>query len=114
MSTILPSPAAIPPRPDELLAALARMETVLAAVRRNAGQGSSPEIERELMAQLRCLRALLGADSVAVVEDVVDAARRVLDASEPDAPLLVLAMAQHTLAAMIRRHAAAHPLPSAA
>lgn len=102
------------PQADELLAALARMDAVLQAVRRAAGQGSTPELERELLAQLRCLRALLGAEAAAAAEDVVDAARRALDAAEPEAPLLVLAMAQRTLAALIRRQAAAQRLASAA
>ena len=106
--------AAIAPQSDELLAALARMETALAVVRRAAGQGSTPELERELLAQLRCLRTLLGPGAAPVVEDVVDAARRVLDAAEPDAPLLVLTMAQDTLASIVRRQSAAVALPSAA
>ena len=98
---------------DELLAALARMDATLQAVRRAAGQGSTPELERELLGQLRCLRALLGPSSGDLVDDVGDAARRVLDAAEPDAPLMVLAMAQDMLASVVRRHAT-HPLPSAA
>jgi hypothetical protein len=83
-------------------------------VRRAAGQGSTPELERALASQLRCLRTLLGPSAADMVEDVVDAARRVLDAAEPDAPLLVLEMTQRTLAALIRRHAATASLPSAA
>jgi hypothetical protein len=105
---------ALAPQSDELLAALARMETTVETVRRAAGQGSTPELERELLAQLRCLRALLGSGATPVVEDVVDAARRVLDAAEPEAPLLVLAMAQDTLASIVRRQSAASSLPSAA
>ena len=104
-----------PEQLDELLAALARMDAVLRAVRRAAGQGSTPELERALLAQLRCLHALTGSAAADVVEDVVDAARRVLDAAEPAAPMLVLEMAQRTLASMIRRQAAAtQSLPSAA
>lgn len=101
------NPAIPAPQADELLAALARMDAVLRNVRRAAGQGSTPELERALLAQLRCLHALTGSAAADVVEDVVDAARRVLDAAEPEAPLLVLEMAQHTLASMIRRQAAA-------
>ena len=98
---------------DELLAAITRMDATLQSVRRAAGQGSTPELERALLGQLRCLRALLGPSSSDLVDDVADAARRVLDAAEPDAPLMVLAMAQDMLASVVRRHAT-HPLPSAA
>ncbi len=106
--------AVITPQADELLAALARMDAALEDVRRAAGQGSTPELERELLAQLRCLRTLLGPASAPVVEDVVDAARRVLEAAEPQAPLLVLAMAQDMLASIVRRQGAGSTLPTAA
>ncbi len=114
MSRSAISTATLSPQADELLDALARMDAALDAVRRAAGQGSTPELERDLLAQLRCLRALLGPAAADVVEDVVDAARRVLDAADPEAPLLVLAMAQRTLASLVRRQAATHRLPSAA
>lgn len=102
------------PHAEELLAALARMEAAVHAVRSAAGQGNTPELERELQARQRCLRALLAAGSEQVVEDVVDAARRVLEAAAPEAPLLVLAMAWRSLASVVRRQAATRPWQSAA
>ena len=91
---------------DELLDELARIDTTLQLVVRRAGDGGGPELERRLQAHLRRLRTMLYADGVAVAEDTVDAAQRVLISADPQAPLLVLAMARTTLEAMIRRQAA--------
>jgi len=91
---------------DELLDELARIDATLQLVVRRAGDGGGPELERRLQAHLRRLRTMLCADGVAVAEDTVDAAQRVLISADPQAPLLVLAMARTTLAAMIRRQAA--------
>lgn len=101
------------PPPDETLAALDRLGATLASVRRAAGQGLVPELDRELQAHLRTLRGTLGEDGGTVAEDVVDAARRVLEAADPSAPLKVLAMTEHTLIALARRQHNA-TLPSAA
>ena len=91
---------------DELLDELARIDATLQLVVRRAGDGGGPELERRLQAHLRRLRTMLCADGVAVAEDTVDAAQRVLISADPQAPLLVLAMARTTLEAMIRRQAA--------
>ena len=100
---------------DELLVALDRLGTTLTRVRRAAGQGLAPEVDRELQAHLRSLRATLGTDGGTLIEDVVDAARRVLEAADPSAPLKVLAMTEHTLTALVQRQrGVATTLPSAA
>ncbi|GAB3387536.1 hypothetical protein [Lysobacter fragariae] len=91
---------------DELLHALARLDGAMAQVVRRAGEGCGPECERHLDNASRGLRALLGADSAQVVVDVIEAARRVLTAADPAAPLLMLTMARQTLAALVHRHAA--------
>ena len=95
-----------PPTADELLLALSRLDAALAQVMRRAGQGCGPECERLLDGASRSLRMLLGAAAADVVNDVLDAARRVLTAAEPGAPLLMLTMARQTLAAVVHRHAA--------
>lgn len=91
------------PREDELSQALARLDAVLARVRRDAGAGHCPEHERSLAAPLRTLRALGGADTGEIAHDLVDAARRVLEAADPDAPLRVLEMSRRSLGAAVRR-----------
>jgi hypothetical protein len=91
---------------DELLHALARLDAAMAQVVRRAGEGCGPDCERHLESSSRGLRALLGADAGEVVSDVLDAARRVLTAADPAAPLLMLSMARQTLASLVHRHAA--------
>lgn len=91
---------------DELLDELTRIDATLQLVVRRAGDGCGPELERRLQGHLRRLRTMLCADGIAVAEDTVDAAQRVLISADPQAPLLVLAMARGTLEAMIRRQAA--------
>ncbi|QSX79138.1 hypothetical protein [Agrilutibacter solisilvae] len=91
---------------DELLHALARMDGAMAQVIRRAGEGCGPECERHLDSSSRGLRALLGPDCADVVVDVNEAARRVLTAADPTAPLLMLTMARQTLAAVVHRQAA--------
>ena len=91
---------------DELLRALARMDAAMAQVVRRAGQGCGPDCERHLDSSSRGLRALLGPDRTDVVIDVIDAARRVLTAADPSAPLMMLTMARQTLAAVVHRQAA--------
>lgn len=98
---------------EELLDALARLDAALATVRRNAGHGCSPECERALDAQLRGLRAMLGGDLATLAEDVIDAAKRALESAAPDAPLLMLSMAQDRLHAAVKRHTPL-PMPRAA
>src|SRR5688572_30186767 len=91
---------------DELLHALARLDTAMVLVVRRAGQGCGPECERRLESSSRNLRALLGPEAAQVVNDVLDAARRVMNSADPAAPLLMLTMARQTLAALVHRHAA--------
>lgn len=91
---------------EELLRALARLDGAMTQVVRRAGQGCGPECERRLERAARGLRALLGTDSAEVVNDVIEAAMRVLTAADPGAPLLMLEMARRTLAAMVHRLAA--------
>jgi hypothetical protein len=95
-----------PATSDELLHALARLDTAMALVVRRAGQGCGPDCERHLDNASRGLRALLGADAAHVVSDVIEAARRVLTSADPAAPLLMLTMARQTLAAVVHRQAA--------
>ncbi len=95
-----------PASPDELLHALARLDGAMATVVRRAGAGCGPDCERHLESASRGLRALLGPDDGQMVNDVLDAARRVLTAADPAAPLLMLTMARQTLAAVVHRHAA--------
>jgi len=102
------------PHADELLHALALLDKTLSQVRRAAGGGSSPEFDKLLLGHLRSLRALLGGESVTLVEDVVEAAQRVLDAAEPSAPLMMLDMSQRTLAATLQRMATTQLQSSAA
>ena len=91
---------------DELLDELARIDATLQLAVRRAGQGCGPEFERRLQAHLRRLRSMLCADGVAVASDTMEAAHRVMISADPEAPLLVLAMAHRTLDAIIRRQAA--------
>ena len=49
---------------------------------------------------------MLCTDDVAVASDTMEAAHRVMITADPEAPLLVLAMAHRTLDAIIRRQAA--------
>ena len=88
---------------DELRAELERCDATMAVAVRRAGQGSDPVFERRLDAHARSLRAMLDADAAVVVDDVLDAAKRVLDAADPAAPLLMLEMARANLAAVARR-----------
>ncbi|MFD0739711.1 hypothetical protein ACFQZQ_10510 [Lysobacter koreensis] len=91
---------------DELLTELARADASLALAVRRAGQGCEPEFERRLDGHARSLRALLDGNGAEVATDTVEAAKRVLDAADPAAPLLMLAMARETLTALVRRQAA--------
>jgi hypothetical protein len=91
---------------DELLQELARIEDTLDAAARRAGDGCGPDFERRLGAHLRSLRSMLRPDDMAVAADAMEAAERVMNAADPEAPLLMLDMARNTLAALIRRQAA--------
>ena len=98
---------------DELLLELERVEETLDEAARRAGQGCGPDFERRLGAHLRSLRNMLGPDDMAVADDAMEAAERVMNAAEPAAPLLMLQHARSTLAAVIRRHANTRLRPAA-
>ena len=90
---------------DELLQELDRIEATLDEAARHAGEGCGPDFERRLGAHLRSLRSMLGPDDLALAGDAMEAAERAMSAADPEAPLMMLAMARERLAAVIRRHA---------
>lgn len=89
--------------PQEQAIALDALSATVADVRRLAGAGHLPECERRLDAHLRSLRALLGPAQATLAEDVVDLAKRALDAADPAAPLLMLQMAEDRLRTAVSR-----------
>jgi hypothetical protein len=91
--------------PEELMDELTRIDTLMREAVRRAGLGCGPDFERQLDACLRSLRSMLGADDMAVAADAIEAAKRVMTAADPAAPLLMLAMAQKTLNGVLRRQA---------
>jgi hypothetical protein len=98
---------------DELLLELERIEATFDEAARRAGQGCPPDFERRLGAHLRSLRTLLGADDMVAAEDAVEAAERVMNSAEPDAPMMMLGMARERLAAVCRRVAGNRMRPAA-
>ena len=88
---------------DELLTELDRIEATLDEAARRAGQGCAPDFERRLGGHLRSLRSMLGPDDLIVAEDAMEAAERVMNAAEPEAPLRMLSMARERLSALCRR-----------
>ena len=90
---------------DELMDELARANALIREATRRAGQGCGPDFERQLDACLRSLRPMLCADDMTVAADAIEAAKRVMTAADPAAPLLMLAMAQKTLNGVVRRQA---------
>ena len=99
---------------DDLLLELDRIEATLAEAVARAGQGCNPEFRRRLEGQVRSLRPMLSADDLVLAMDTMEAAERVLDAEDPAAPLLMLAMARKTLGAVLQRQANARRLREAA
>ncbi len=95
---------------DELLQELARFDATMARVIAHAGEGPDPALDRLLSTHVRVLRAMLDEDGGTAAADAVDAARRAMDAADPGAPLLMLAMARKALETKVRRQAtrAAH------
>ncbi|WP_460832126.1 hypothetical protein [Lysobacter humi (ex Lee et al. 2017)] len=97
----MPQPAA-----DRLLQQHAYFEDGIHHAVRQAGKGPDLVLERRLLGQARTLQALLADRAAAqAVADVAEAARRVMDAAEPEAPLHMLAIARENLARQVRRHA---------
>lgn len=97
------SPDAMHDATDCLDEALARTDATLTEVVRRAGQGLAPELERQLDAHLRGLRAVLAAADSVAAEATIEAAKRVADSAEPEAPLLMLAMARDQLTRVVHR-----------
>ncbi|TBR13185.1 MAG: hypothetical protein EPO46_03220 [Lysobacter sp.] len=95
---------------DQLQQQHAYLEDGIAHAMRRAGMGPDLVLERRLMGQARTLQAMLAdRDAAQAVADVADAARRVMDAAQPDAPLRMLAIARENLARLVRRHALGMP-----
>jgi hypothetical protein len=99
---------AMPQSPDSLHDTLARTDATLTEVVRRAGRGLEPELERQLDAHLRGLRAVLADTDSDAAEATIEAAKRVADAAEPEAPLMMLAMARDHLTRVIRRRSRRH------
>jgi hypothetical protein len=91
---------------DELRHALARTDDTMTQVIRRAGSGIDPDFERRLDNHQRCLRILLGGPEADVASDAIHAAKRVMTAADPAAPLAMLTMARETLATLVRRRIA--------
>ena len=90
---------------NELQQELARTEATMIQVVRRAGRGTDPEFDRRLDRHARSLRAMLDADGLAIAMDTIEAARRAMDAADPAAPLMMLAISRQNLAAVVRRQA---------
>ena len=88
---------------DELRDELGRIDDTLAMAVRRAGARIPGRCPGRLEAHGRSLRAMLDEDGAAVTLDTIDAAKRVMTAADPAAPLLMLEMARQNLAAVIRR-----------
>lgn len=87
----------------ELREALAQTEATIRQVVRCAGQGASPDVERRLDQHARVLRGLLDAADGDAARETIAAAKRALEAADPAAPLLMLAIAQKQLGLRVRR-----------
>jgi hypothetical protein len=88
----------------------AYLEDGIAHAMRRAGRGPDLVLQRRLMGEARALQALLAERGAAqAVADCAEAACRVMDAAEPEAPLHMLAMARESLARMVRRQALSLP-----
>jgi hypothetical protein len=95
---------------DQLRQQHAYLEDGIAHAMRRAGRGPDLVLQRRLMGQARALQAMLAdRDGAQAVADCADAACRVMDTAEPDAPLHMLAMAREALARVVRRQAMSLP-----
>jgi hypothetical protein len=95
---------------DRLHQQHAYLEDGITHAARRAGRGPDAVLERRLMGQARALQAMLGDHPGAqAAADAAEAARRVMDAAEPEAPLRMLAIARENLARTVRRHALGLP-----
>lgn len=105
-----PLPTAAPPMhdltADQLHQQHAYLEDGIALAMRRAGRGPDAVLERRMRGQARLLQAMLGERVAAqAVADVAEAACRVMDAADPEAPLRMLAIARDALARLVRRRA---------
>ena len=96
---------------DSVHLTVARIDSTLELATRRAGQGLDPRVERELDTLARRLCTRLHGRAAALVHDAVELAKRVMDAADPEAPLLMLRIARENLLRELRRHA---PLPAPA
>jgi hypothetical protein len=102
---------------DVTQAVMCRLDPVLDEAKRRAGTGADPELDRRLDTLVRRFSLLLeGVDDAAfaAVRDTVEMAKRVMDAADPEAPLLMLNLARQNLARALRRHDARGDLAAAA
>lgn len=91
---------------DQLHQQHAYLEDGIALAMRRAGRGPDAVLERRMRGQARLLQAMLGERVAAqAVADVAEAACRVMDAADPEAPLRMLAIARDALARLVRRRA---------
>lgn len=98
----------------DVLNELDNLDTLLAETVRRAGQGPDDRVARRLDAQARTLRALVDATVGGLIDDAVDAGKRVMDAADPGAPKLMLKVAQDNLLAAARRYVRVVSLQQAA
>lgn len=95
---------------DQLHQQHAYLEDGIAHAMRRAGMGPDAVLERRLLGQARVLQTMLDEPSAArAVADAAEAACRVMDAAEPEAPLRMLALAREALARAVRRRAMGLP-----
>ena len=88
---------------------VARIDAAFDEATRRAGQGVDPRIERELDSLARRLCALLRGRACALVRDAIEFAKRVMEAADPEAPLLMLRLARDNLMRELRRQVMAMP-----
>lgn len=96
----------MPPAADPLHAAARRIDSLLDEAVQRAGKGLDPRLARRLDTAVRQFCDALAAAHAALVDAVRDAAelaRRVMDAADPEAPLLMLRLAREQLDRAMRR-----------
>ena len=90
------------------------LDTLLAETVRRAGHGPDARVARRLDAQARIVGVLVDDTVRGLIEDAVDAGKRVMDAADPAAPKLMLDVAQRNLLAAVRRYVRVIALQQAA
>ncbi|GHA87157.1 hypothetical protein [Cognatilysobacter bugurensis] len=96
----------MPAAADSLHPAARRIDSLLDEAVQRAGQGVDPQLARRLDTaahQLCDAFAAVHAALVDAVRDTVELARRVMDAADPEAPLLMLRLAREQLMRALRR-----------